>query len=115
MRLSWDFFIKDLHTWDVTDKIKLFVERLKCDNSISSETKIIKLYEKMSEEYVYDDNLISFIKKVKDGVYEVPDAYGRKIDEVWINNRKNHNRRVCYELAREFAGALTTLFRDNNA
>ena len=46
--------------------------------------------------------------------YIAVDWYGRIIDEKWIENRKKHNRRVCYEFARFYARAINELLGDNN-
>lgn len=109
-----DFITKDLVEWKMTKETEDYVNKLLSNNHMSDETRIIFLYEELSKKYVYDDNLISYIQKVRDGLYTVPDWYGRKIDKVWENNRGNHNRRVCFELAREFAAGLNEIFKDND-
>lgn len=63
--------------------------------------------------YVYDDNLISYIKKVDDDSFDLPDWYGRDIDDRWKENREQHNRRVCYEVSRYLAQSLIKLFEGN--
>lgn len=98
----------------MTPETEEYVKKILSNFHMSDETRIISLYEELSKKYVYDDNLISYIQKVRDGLYTVPDWYGRQIDEVWENNRKNHNRRVCFELAREFAAGLNEIFKDND-
>ena len=42
------------------------------------------------------------------------DWYGRIIDEKWKENRKKHNRRVCYEFARFYAKAINELLEKNS-
>lgn len=111
---SSDFITKYLAEWRMTPETENYVQKLIADFHMSDEMKIIKLYEELSKKYVYDDNLISYIKKVRDGLYTVPDWYGRQMDEVWEKNRKNHNRRVCFELAREFAAGLNEIFKDDD-
>lgn len=111
---SDEFITKDLVEWKMTPETEEYVKKLLSNFHMSDETRIISLYEELSKKYVYDDNLISYIQKVRDGLYTVPDWYGRQIDEVWENNRKNHNRRVCFELAREFAAGLNEIFKDND-
>ncbi len=56
--------------------------------------------------YVYDDNVLYFFKKDSSDPnnikYIAVDWYGRIIDKNWIEKRKNHNRRICYEFSRFF-------------
>lgn len=105
--------IYDKIEWKVTEELNKTVEELSENNEISIENKILLIYEEICKKYVYDDNLISYIKKEDDDVYSLPDWYGRDIDQEWITNREEHNRRVCYELSRYLAKALTNLLKDN--
>ena len=63
--------------------------------------------------YIYDDNVLFFFKKRKDDegntYYIAVDWYGRIIDKNWIEKRKTHNRRICYEFSRFFAKAINIL------
>ena len=45
--------------------------------------------------------------------YIAVDWYGRIVGERWIENRKKHNRRVCYEFARFYAKAINELLDKN--
>ena len=39
---------------------------------------------KICKDYVYDDNLISYIKKkIDEDVFSIPDWYGRDVDQEW--------------------------------
>ena len=81
-----EFITKDLVEWKMTPETEEYVKKILSNFHMSDETSL----------------------------YTVPDWYGRQIDEVWENNRKNHNRRVCFELAREFAAGLNEIFKDND-
>jgi hypothetical protein len=103
----------DTAKWKISPEIQSFVEELAKDNSLSNEEKILFVFEKLSKDYLYDDNILSYIKKGEEK-YELPAWYGRNVDQEWEKNRESHNRRVCYEISRCLAKALTELFKDNN-
>ena len=64
-------------------------------------------------DYVYDDNLISYIQKVDDDIFSLPDWYGRNVDKEWEKNREKHNRRICFELSRYLVESLNELFKND--
>ncbi len=99
----------DASNWDLPPELLDLVNKLNQDKSTSIEEKIIQIYEKISRDYFYDDNLISYIKKTGDDKFELNDGYGRKVDEKWKTNRSKHNRRVCFELSRYLAEAISEL------
>lgn len=105
--------IYDKANWKITDELKKYVDELSQNNDLSIEDKIIYIYEKICKDYVYDDNLISYIKKIDEDVFSIPDWYGRDVDQEWEKNRENHNRRICFELSRYLAKALDELLREN--
>jgi hypothetical protein len=105
--------IYDKANWKITDELKKYVDELSQNNDLSTEDKILYIYEKICKDYVYDDNLISYIKKIDEDVFSIPDWYGRDVDQEWEKNRENHNRRICYEFARYLAKALDELLREN--
>ena len=105
--------VYDKTEWKITDEYTKFIEDLSKNDELSIEEKILKIYEKIGMDYIYDDNLISFIKKVDDDTFTVPDWYGRDVDEEWEKNRETHNRRNCFELARYLGKSLTELLKDN--
>ena len=57
--------------------------------------------------------VISYIQKVDDDIYSLPDWYGRDVDKEWEKNRENHNRRICFELSRYLVKSLDELFKDD--
>lgn len=103
----------DKGEWKIPDNIQNFVNGLARSNYLSNEDKILLIFERLCQDYVYDDNLISYIQKVDDESFDLPDWYGRDIDSSWEEKRKLHNRRVCYEVSRYLAKSLTELFGDN--
>lgn len=106
--------IYDEIEWKITQELSKYIEKLSNDNNLSIENKILQIYEKICLDYIYDDNLISYIKKIDDDTYSIPDWYGRAVDQEWEKNRESHNRRVCYELSRYLAKSLTELLKDND-
>ena len=99
--------------WKIPEKISPILNELKNNSKISNEDKILQIYEKLCQEYIYDDNLLSYIQKIDDDSYVLPDWYGRSVDQEWEKNRETHNRRVCYEVSRYLAKSLTELFENN--
>lgn len=108
----------DQVTWEMDESIKKIVEKLSKDNTLNFEEKLLKVYEYICLNYVYDVNVLYFFRKDMsdpDNIkYIAVDWYGRIIDERWIENRKKHNRRVCYEFARFYAKAINELLEENN-
>ena len=104
----------DMTDWNITEELSKFVKELSENDKLSKEEVILLIFEKICKDYVYDDNLISYIKEIEDDKFYVPDWYGKDIDKEWEKNRDSHNRRVCYELARYLAKALTEFFKDKN-
>ena len=107
----------DTVKWEVEEQIQNLVNELSKDDSLSIEDKILKLYEYICLNYIYDDNVLYFFKRDTSDLdnikYIAVDWYGRIIDEKWKENRKKHNRRVCYEFARFFAKAINELIPQN--
>lgn len=103
----------DVVKWEIEDKIQGLVYSLKNDNSISLEEKIIKLYEFICLNYIYDVNVLYFFRKdYSDPTnirYIAVDWYGRIVDQERIEKRKTHNRRICYEFSRFYAKAINLL------
>ena len=89
------------------------VDSLKNNNKLTLEEKVLEVYKFICLNYIYDDNVLFFFKKRKDDegntYYIAVDWYGRIIDKNWIEKRKNHNRRICYEFSRFFAKAINIL------
>lgn len=104
--------------WETEDGIKKLVNELKKKKEMTFEEKVLKLYEYICLNYVYDANVLYFFKKdtrAKENIkYIAVDWYGRIVGQEWIDNRKKHNRRICYEFARFYAKAINEL-NDENA
>lgn len=104
--------------WEMDKPIKELVDKLLKNNTLNFEEKLLKVYEFICLNYVYDVNVLYFFKKdVSDPdniKYIAVDWYGRIIDEKWKENRKKHNRRVCYEFARFYTKAINELLEKNS-
>ena len=103
--------VYDKAKWKINDELKTYIEGLSKNDELSIEDKILLIYDKICKDYVYDDNLISYIKKIDDDKFSLPDWYGRDIDDEWEKNREAHNRRICFELSRYLAKSLTELLK----
>lgn len=100
----------DTDDWILPTELIHFVENLaKSEGNI--EEKILKIYEKLCEDYIYDDNTLSYIKKNDDETFYLPDEYGRNTDDAWKEKRKQHNRRNCFEISRILAKSISELMR----
>ena len=88
------------------------------EDTIDFEEKVLIIYKYICLNYVYDDNVLYFFKKDSSDPnnikYIAVDWYGRIIDKKWKENRKNHNRRVCYEFARFYAKAINEMLIGND-
>ena len=102
----------DKSEWKIPDDLKEYVDDLAEERDLTTEDKILKIYENICTNYVYDDNLISYIKKLDEDSFYIPDWYGRDVDDEWEKNRELHNRRICFELSRYLAKSLTELLKD---
>lgn len=109
-----DDIVYDKREWKMPEEYSGFIDELLKDENLSLEDKILKIYERNCTDFVYDDNLISYIKKIDDDTYAVPDWYARDVDDEWEKNRENHKRRICFELARYLAKSLIELLKDND-
>ena len=108
-----DDIVYDKAKWTITRELDKYVKELSQNENLTPEDKILYIYEKICKDFVYDDNLISYIKKVDEDVFSIPDWYGRDVDREWEKNREMHNRRICFELSRYLAKALSELFKDD--
>ena len=104
----------DKSEWKLPEKFQTAVTEISENSQLSNEEKILSIFEQLCRNYVYDDNLISYIQKIDDESYDLPDWYGRDVDENWERNREEHNRRVCYEVSRYLAKAIQELFKDKD-
>ena len=106
--------VYDKVDWKIPEKIRQTIDELSQNSQLSDEDKILTIFERVCKEYVYDDNLISYIQKIDDDSYDLPDWYGRDVGQEWEEKRDEHNRRVCYEVSRYLAKSLMELFKNND-
>lgn len=99
-----DFAI-DTDEWNIPDKLNPFINEVVTEDS-TVEDKILKIYQKLCADFVYDDNVLSYIKKNDNDTFFLPDDYGRDTDGTWKENRKKHNRRNCFEISRILAKSI---------
>ena len=102
--LKEDWIEYDSVKWEMSDELNELVDNLKNDNTKSFEEKVLAVYQYICLKYVYDANVLYFFRKDMSDPnnikYIAVDWYGRIVDEKWIEKRKKHNRRICYEFAR---------------
>ena len=108
--LTDDWIEYDQVKWELEEPIQNLVNNLLKDTALSFEEKVLSIYKYICLNYIYDDNVLYFFKRdcsdPNNIKYIAVDWYGRIIDEKWKENRKKHNRRVCYEFARFYAKAI---------
>lgn len=106
----------DKSKWEMPRKEEyhMFISELSQNSELTDEEKILAVYERICKDYIYDDNVLSYIQKIDDDTFDLPDRYGRDVDEQWVKNREEHNRRVCYEVSRYLIKSLTELFKDKD-
>ena len=104
--------------WELDESLQKLVNTLLEEDTIDFEEKVLRIYKYICLNYVYDDNVLYFFKKDSSDPnnikYIAVDWYGRIIDKKWKENRKNHNRRVCYEFARFYAKAINEMLIGND-
>ena len=108
-----DWIEYDVVKWEIENPVQELVNNLTLDKTLSLEEKIIKVYEFICLNYVYDANVLYFFRtdsSQPNNIQYIPaDWYGRIIGQDWIEHRKKHNRRICYEFSRCYAKAINTL------
>ena len=116
--LTYDWIEYDTVKWEMDEPIQILVNKLLNDNTLNFEEKILSIYKYICLNYIYDDNVLYFFKRdcsdPNNIKYIAVDWYGRIVDETWKENRKKHNRRVCYEFARFYAKAINELLNGND-
>ena len=104
--------------WELDESLQKLVNTLLEEDTIDFGEKVLRIYKYICLNYVYDDNVLYFFKKDSSDPnnikYIAVDWYGRIIDKKWKENRKNHNRRVCYEFARFYAKAINEMLIGND-
>lgn len=106
--------VLDKNEWKIPMELQDFANQLSENKELSNEDKILAIFDKLCKCYIYDDNVLSYIKKVDEEDFRLPDWYGRNITPDWEKNRENHNRRVCYEVSRYLAESLNEVFKNND-
>jgi hypothetical protein len=96
--------------WEIPRELEDFIEQISSEEC-SNEEKIIKIYQKICEDYTYDDNVLSYVKRNDDETFSLADEYGRRTDRAWAEKRSQHNRRNCFEISRILAKSIMELFR----
>ena len=116
--LNEDWIEYDQVKWEMEEPIKNLVNTLIKDNSLSFEEKLLSVYKFICLNYIYDVNVLYFFKRNTSDInnikYIAVDWYGRIVGQKWIENRKKHNRRICYEFARFYAKAINELLGEND-
>ena len=107
----------DTVKWEIEDRVKPLIDELLQEKNLSFEDKILKVYEFICLNYIYDVNVLYFFKRDNSDPlnhkYIAVDWYGRVVGREWIEKRKKHNRRICYEFSRFYAKAINTLNTEN--
>lgn len=115
--ITGDWIEYDAVKWEMEEPILNLVNTLLKDESLSLEEKIIEVYEFICINYIYDANVLYFFKRdtsnPKNTKYIAVDWYGRVIGQEWIEKRKSHNRRICYEFSRFYAKAINKLIDES--
>lgn len=104
----------DIDKWEIPKNVRPLVDEISQDTKLNNEDKILAIYKIICENYTYDDNILSYIRKIDDDKFALPDWYGRNIDSDWKMNREKHDRRVCYEVSRILAKSLMETFKNNS-
>lgn len=116
--LTEDWIEYDQVKWKMDEPIEKLVKKLLNETTLNLEDKILSIYKFICLNYIYDDNVLYFFRRDTSDInnikYIAVDWYGRIIDERWKENRKKHNRRVCYEFARFYAKAINKLIGAND-
>ena len=111
--LTEEWIEYDQVEWKMEEGLEKLVEKLKKEENISFEDKVLEIYKYICLNYIYDDNVLYFFRKdttdINNIKYIAVDWYGRIVGKQWIENRKKHNRRICYEFARFYAKAINEL------
>ena len=116
--ITEDWIEYDQVKWEMDEPIEKLVKKLLNETTLNLEDKILSIYKFICLNYIYDDNVLYFFRRDTSDInnikYIAVDWYGRIIDERWKENRKKHNRRVCYEFARFYAKAINKLIGAND-
>ena len=113
--LTDDWIEYDKVKWEIEDSMQKLVDNLVKDESMKVEDKILSIYNHICLNYVYDGNVLYFFRRDESDInnikYIAVDWYGRIVGPEWIEKRKKHNRRICYEFSRFFAKAINEVLK----
>ena len=107
---------KDYVYWKEDDD-KLFYELCKNEEfeKLSTIEKILEIHCLVCKYFVFDDfcYFLGNYNKEKN-LCTIDSRYGRNPNLVWRENRKKHNRRICYELSRYMAVRLKQFIKEES-
>lgn len=107
---------KDYVLWKEDDD-NLFDELRKDENfeQLSTIEKILKIHCLVCKNFVFDDfcYFLGNYNKEKN-ICTIDSKYGRNPNLEWRENRKKHNRRICYELSRYMAVRLKQFIKEES-
>lgn len=92
--------------WEIPLKYVKKIDELCSNPELSTEEKIVRIYEDLCEDYTYDDNVLSYITKNDDDTFSLTDYYGRNTSKEWRKERNKHNKRNCFEMSRILAKSV---------
>ena len=107
---------KDYVLWKEDDD-NLFYELCKDEGfeQLSTIEKILKIHFGVCKNFVFDDfcYFLGSYNKEKN-ICTIDSKFGRNPNLVWRENRKKHNRRICYELSRYMAVRLKQFIKEES-
>lgn len=107
---------KDYVLWKEDDD-NFFYELCKDEGfeQLSTIEKILKIHFWVCKNFVFDDfcYFLGSYNKEKN-ICTIDLKYGRNPNLVWRENRKKHNRRICYELSRYMAVRLKQFIKEES-
>ncbi len=108
--------MKDYVVWKEDDDL-LYDKLCKIENleQLTTIEKIIKIHCLVCEFFVFDDFCYFLGKYNKEkNICTIDSKYGRNPNSKWKENRKKHNRRICYELSRYVAVRLKQFIKEDS-
>lgn len=111
--LQEDWIEYDKVKWQIEEQMQDLINELQNNKLLDLEEKIFEIYKFICVNYIYDANVLYFFKRDASDPnnikYIAVDWYGRIVGQDWIDNRRKHNRRICYEFSRFYAKAINQL------
>ena len=100
----------DTDEWIIPEYLEAFVNELGQNINESIEMKILRIYQKLCEDYTFDDNALTYVKR-NDDTFFFPESYGKDATSLWKEKRKQHNRRICFEISRILAKSIIEILK----